>query len=191
MRRGRSGGTGRRGGLKIRCPQGRQGSSPCSGTTEVVRRRSIRPDGRDAAPTGKTPAGRGSRELTRPRSCPLPGRATLGHAQIVAPRRPEAPGTPPDPVVTRKNDGGSDTGGRRARLFRRRTRRPRRSGSSAAKRRGAKGLSGAAERSDPASLSRPWSEHRSCPCRRHWSRAWRTARPGPSAVRRARSEPLR
>lgn len=32
MPRGRSGGTGRRGGLKLRCPQGRQGSSPCSGT---------------------------------------------------------------------------------------------------------------------------------------------------------------
>ena len=30
---GRSGGTGRRGGLKLRCPQGRQGSNPCSGTT--------------------------------------------------------------------------------------------------------------------------------------------------------------
>ena len=29
---GRSGGTGRRDGLKIRCPQGRQGSNPCSGT---------------------------------------------------------------------------------------------------------------------------------------------------------------
>src|SRR5882672_3566859 len=30
---GRSRGTGRRGGLKIRCPQGRQGSNPCSGTS--------------------------------------------------------------------------------------------------------------------------------------------------------------
>jgi hypothetical protein len=32
----RSGGTGRRGGLKIRCPRGRQGSSPCFGTSLLV-----------------------------------------------------------------------------------------------------------------------------------------------------------
>ena len=78
----RSGGIGIRSGLKLRGPQGHQGSNPCSGTTiptricpvqlarsEVCVRRPFRSGAGGTARAGGNGAGRGSEGLHRARRC--------------------------------------------------------------------------------------------------------------------------